>query len=210
MENKETLSLIIQGFVAIGTILAALIAIFHEWFKTKLTPPKLSLELCNDSDLNEWKGGTINTGRVLFYHLKVINHKKNIPARNCAVLLKEISHQLPNGKFQRKQFNYPLQLKWAPGNDMPLLITVNKVSPQTVDFGYLNENSDKFTLSLVWTPYNFDGYVLADKPIRFYFQVVADNYVSSKLDGIQVSWNGRWSENPTIMNRNLIIEKIKE
>lgn len=81
-------NLLIQLLTAIGTITVAIIAIWGDWIKIRLTPPKLKIVSLNTrGELTSFSNGT----RVIFYHLKVVNSRPWSIAKNCKVLLKSIS-----------------------------------------------------------------------------------------------------------------------
>ena len=196
-------NLFIQLLTAIGTIAVAVIAIWGDWIKTKLTPPRLKIIVLNTrGELTKFSNGT----RVIFYHLKVINSRPWTIAKNCKVLLKAISKELPSGQFQNQPLNTNPSFIWTPAEITPQAINLAK--EQAFDFGFLQENDQEFRPVINITPNNFQGFVKANQKIRFSLQTYADNYISEKYQVFEVAWNGNWSDNMDTMAQNLTIREI--
>jgi hypothetical protein len=196
-------NLFIQLLTAIGTIAVAVIAIWGDWIKTKLTPPRLKIIALNTrGELTKFSNGT----RVIFYHLKVINSRPWTIANNCKVLLKAVSKELPSGQFQNQPLNTNPSFIWTPAEITPQAIYLAK--EQAFDFGFLQENGQEFRPVLNIIPNNFQGFVKANQKIRFSLQPYADNYISEKYQVFEVAWNGNWSDNMDTMAQNLTIREI--
>jgi hypothetical protein len=104
-------NLLIQLLTAIGTIAVAIIAIWGDWIKIILTPPKLKIVPLNTrGELTNFSNGT----RVIFYHFKVVNSRPWTIAKNCKVLLKAISKELLSGQFQNQPLNTNPSFIWTP------------------------------------------------------------------------------------------------
>lgn len=197
-------NLIIQLLSAIGSILVAIIAIWGDWLKAKLTPPKLKIVLLNTrGELTTFS----STGeRVIYYHLKVVNSRPWAIAKNCKVILMAISKELPSGEFQNQPLNTTPSFIWTPAEVTPQAITL--VKEQAFDFGCVGEESYFFRPVLNIMPNNFQGYVKQDQKIRFSLQVSADNYVTEKNQVFEVAWDGNWSNNLDEMMSHLTIREI--
>ena len=197
-------NLVIQFFIAIGTISVAIIAIWGDWIKTKLTPPKLKIVTQNTrGELTKFGTGT----RVIYYHLKVINSRPWSIAKNCKVLLKAISKELPSGELQNQPLNTNPSYIWTPAEITPQAINLAK--EQAFDFGFLAEGGTEFRSVLNIIPNNFQGFVQSGQKIRFSLQPYADNYITETYQVFEVAWNGKWSDNMDIMSQNLTIREIK-
>ncbi len=197
-------SLIIQALTAVGTIAVVIIAIWGDWLKIKLTPPKLKIEFQNiRGELTSFGNGT----RVIYYHLKVVNSRPWSTAKNCKVLLKAISKELPSGEFQNQALNTTPSFIWTPAEITPHSITLTQ--EHAFDFGFLAEGAKEFKPVLSLTPNNFQGFVKERQKIRFSLQPSADNYLSIKFQVFEVAWNGEWSDNMDTMCQNLTIREIK-
>lgn len=87
MTESDIINAIINGFIAVGSIAVAILAIWGDSIRTRFAGPKLSLVSHNI------RGSVIPLGngkRSIFYHLKVMNARKSVRATNCRVLLKKI------------------------------------------------------------------------------------------------------------------------
>lgn len=147
------IKLIIEGFVAFGTVAVAILAIWSDWFRFNLAPAKLTLiEHTPDGEPTTFApSGT----RVMFYHLKVINQRRWLPAENCRVMLVGLSRRDPSG------ISVPMavawQFVWTPAEFTPPAITL--LREQVLDFGYIEEHGNRFIPRLYATPLNFQGFV---------------------------------------------------
>ncbi len=198
-------NLVIQLMTAIGTIAVAVIAIWGDWLKAKLTPPKLQIVPLNTrGELTQFGNGT----RVIFYHFKVINSRPWTIAKNCRVLLKGIYKELPSGQFQNLALNTNPSFIWTPAEITPQVINLAK--EHAFDFGFLAENASEFRPVLNIVPNNFQGFVRAGQKVRFCLQPSADNFLTEKYQVFEVAWNGQWSDNLDNMTQNISIREINE
>jgi hypothetical protein len=190
---------------AIGTIAVAIIAIWGDWLKAKLTPPKLQIMPLNTrGELTQFANGE----RVIFYHFKVVNYRPWTIAKNCRVLLKGIYKELPSGQFQSFPLNTNPSFIWTPAEITPHSINLTK--EHAFDFGFLTEKAIEFRPVLNILPNNFQGFVRERQKVRFSLQPSADNYLTEQYQVFEVAWNGNWSDNLDIMNENLTIREIIE
>jgi hypothetical protein len=131
-EGFGVVKLIIDGFVAFGTVAVAVLAIWGDWLRSKLAPLSLILvEHTPRGDPALFATGT----RVMFYHLKVVNRRRWLPAQNCRVMLMGFSRRDPSGMFQPLSLSVPQQFVWAPAESTPPSITLLK--EQVLDFGLI-------------------------------------------------------------------------
>jgi hypothetical protein len=203
MSESNTVSIVIQAIAAIGTIVLAALAIWGDWIRAKLAPPKLTIEPHNLSgNVTSFTTGS----RVIFYQLKVKNHRSWIPAKNCRVLLTQITKRGPDGSFIPLPMSVPMPIVWAPAELTPPIITLGK--EQVLDLGFLEENTDKFTPRLYALPNDFKGFVHKDEAVRYFCEIVSDNYVSKKPTVVEVAWDGEWSDNLDQMSQHLVAKII--
>jgi hypothetical protein len=196
--------LMIDGFIAFGTVAVAVLAIWGDWVRSKLAPLKLSIILpmrIGDPTTFTGPAGTVGT-RVMFYHLRVINQRRWLAAENCRVMLVGLSRRDPSNIFQPLPLPVPLQLVWAPAELMPPSITITR--EQVLDLGYVIENEDRFVPRIYGIPNNFQGFVGANEAVRLQLQIEAVNF-SSPIYVVEVAWDGQWSYDPETMNRHLPI-----
>jgi len=187
---------------ALGTLAIAVVAVWGDYLRHKFAGPKLSIELRNPrGDLNRTIAGT----KLIHYHLRVMNKRKWSVAKNCRVLLKQISRQGPDGNFQPIPFNVPRQFIWAPAESTPSLIDLS--GEHLLDFGLISEAEGQlFQPTLYSYPNNFQGSVGANEAVKYSLEVVADGFNSKEYHVFEVAWKGKWSDNLDDMARNLVVK----
>ena len=203
MSTTDVVNAIINGFIAIGTIVVAILAIWGDSVRAKFTGPKLSLVQHN------LKGSVVplsNGQRSIFYHRKVVNKRSPINATNCRVLLKKIWRKVTNGVFQEVSLTVPLTFVWAPSEITPPYINLRK--EHVLDFGIVIEGQDHYRPVLLSYTNNFQGFVRFGEIVRFGLEIVSDNFVSPYLQVFEVAWNGQWSDDLDVMAQNLLIQEI--
>jgi hypothetical protein len=195
----EVVKLIIDGLVALGTLLVVVAAIWGDWLRAKLVPSKLAL-VGHTLD-----GGLptkyVNGAQAMFFQMKVINQGP-LSAKNCRVMLVGMSKRDPSGNFQPEPLAYPCQLTWSPVEFLPSVMTISP--DQLVDLGYVNENGQAFVPRLYYQPVTFSGLVGPNEAVRYEIQIEAENFTSPRYV-VEVAWNGRWSFVPDEMRRHLPI-----
>lgn len=199
-------NLVIQSFIAIGTIAVAILAIWGNLFKSHFTPPKLKIVVQNlRGELTQLIGPNFQS-RVVYYHLKVVNGRTWSTAKNCKVLLTEVHLKLPNGQFQKNSLNSFPSFRWTPAELTGLTLDISH--EQIFDFGRVLEGGNRFEPTLSIYPNNFNGFVTTNTVIRYTLKIVAEGYESQNPQIFEVAWNGNWSDNMDIMTQNLTIQEI--
>ena len=200
--SKENINLLIQATIAIGTIAVAIIAIWGDYFRKKLFPPKAKIALHNvDGMLTYYQDST----PVWFYNLKVIN-QTHFSLKNCRVFLKEIRKKGPDDSYDKIPLSVPHQFIWSPGGFEPKEILINK--EQIFDFGSIRKGSDCWKPELYWRANNFNGDVKQGEVIRYILEVDAEGMTSEIKQIYEVAWNGKWSEKLEEMKLNLKIHEV--
>lgn len=198
MTCAELWSIIIQGFLAVGTLLLAVIAIWGDWIRHRLLGPKLTINLLdNEGTLTYITDGT--PGR--YYKLKVSNSRKWSPAINVRVILKKILKPAADGTLAPQVLSGPMQLTW-----MWLLPQYPTIGPEEIcTFGNLIKGQN-FILSPYVKPNNFVGFITPNQNMLIEVQAVADNVESRSLY-IEISWDGKWSEDTKQMQQHLVVKE---
>lgn len=204
MTCYEIWSLLIQGAVALGTLMVALfaiiIAIWGDRMRSWGFGPKLKLSLLNPKG----ERNDLNDGRLCRnYHLLVINTRR-APAHNVQVFLTKIFRSAADGSLVDRSFSGPLQLTWQfpENNPQSLLIGPKRVC----DLGRIIRGQP-FELMLYFTPNSFDKNVAANQKIQVELLAVAGNG-ESKPTRIEIAWDGNWSDDTIEMSRNLVVKEI--
>jgi hypothetical protein len=204
MSKAEVVNVVINALVAVGTIAVAVLAIWGDWFRTHFAAPKLRLTPHNGLrgtfvPLSDKRGS-------FFYHLKAVNDRPWVTVVNCRVLLKQLWRKGPDGRFLPIEMAVPLTFAWSPSEGTPPYITFR--NEQVMDFGFVLKDSDKFVPKLISYTSEFAGVVKANESWRYGLEIVADNFVSPRLQVFAVAWDGNWSENREEMDRHMRIEEV--
>ena len=132
-------NLIMQIFSAIGSMLVVIIAIWGDWIRTKLVPPKLRIIASNTKgELTTFSPTGV---RVIYYHFKVINSRPWSIARNCRVLLKAVSKARLYGYESYKEavnfiaLNYPNSPEGKKAEEM-----MQNVMPSMANKEFIDDN----------------------------------------------------------------------
>ena len=201
MELTNTLA---QIFAAIGTVAVAILAIWGEKIRAAVAGPKIEF------GLNDPKGNlTIraNGKRTIYYHLQLLNRRAWSPASHTRVLVTAIEKKRPDGTYFPESLIAPLQLTWALPQFHELLPTI--ATRDVCDLGYLDEDSQRFELSLYIKPNNFTGFVEPGQSMRVKIIVAAHNYESKKPTVLEISWDGKWHSDLSEMQKHLVIKEVQ-
>ena len=202
--NNGMANLIIQGLIAIGTILVSILAIWGDWFRNKFAGPKLSIYLHDiQGHLTKFSDGN----EVWFYHIVIKNQRKWFPAKKVRVLCPELYKKAADGSFIKEQLIVPIQLKWTPSefSDPHQDIIDYKIC----DIGFIKENSNSFILTSYWYPSYYKGIVEAGESMRIKLSLEGDNFISTAPYYLEISWNGKWSKSSEEMKKHLVIKEIQ-
>ncbi len=160
-------------------------------------------------------GGEYTGGRALvnneyrrYYHLHVINRRKNFPARYVRVVITKIWKGRKGSDLTAQPMAQRLHLKWQPPEDR----TMPDIGGDEVcNLGFLSKS----------TGFQFDAYfeispisrVKKDEEMRVLVQAVADNCKSNSLY-LRIKWDGIWlddEEGKDIeMSHHLMIDSHKD
>jgi hypothetical protein len=205
IHGSTAIKLLIDALAAFGTCAVAVLAIWGDWFRSKLVPVKLKIVphvLRGDPTKDQF------SKKLMYYHLKVVNLRPWVPAENCRVLLRSMTKRGPDGQFRPIHMSIPLQFVWAPAEITPAIVTL--VKEQIFDFGLVAEDDRLFVPRLFNYPFNFQGVIGANEAVRFYLQVDGTNFHSSKYQVFQVAWDGQWNYEPEQMANHLVITELSE
>jgi hypothetical protein len=207
----DCMNLFLDILVAFGTLAVVVLAIWGEKIRAKLTPAKLSIRPHTlKGDPTVLKTAVQGDGgvKVMYYHLKVVNERRWLPAQDCRVSLTGLSRRGPDGKFHAVPMAVPLPFNWAPAPHTPARVTVTK--EQVFDFGSLQEGATRFVPALTYITHNFQGYVQKGEAVRFFVEIDAANFISSSPAVFEVAWDGAWSAEPEQMQHHLRITEVNE
>jgi hypothetical protein len=202
MSNYEHWLIISNLLVTVGLFGVVLVALFGKSIKEFLLPARLNVEILD-------KNGELtildNGHRVVYYHLRVIN-ESSVIVHNCRVFLKRMQKRETDGSYSDIPFSVLPRYIWSPAETSPEGIDI--VVEQVIDFGYIIDSSKEFTPTVTPILNSFKGILRQSESIRYFIEIIGENYRTKKLTGIEVSWDGNWPENLDQMHEHLSIEKI--
>lgn len=203
MVNLDILNTIIQLFVAIGTISVAILAIWGEKIRAVLASPILGLQVRDTRGNLTFRG---DKKKTIYYHLKLTNRRTWSPAKRVRILVTGIEKRRPDGTYFPETLIAPLQLTWAFPQFHELLPTV--ATEDVCDLGFLDEDAQRFNLSLYVVPNNFRGYVEPRQSMRVSVIASAENYEPKSPLILEIAWDGQWSSDMDEMQRHLAIKEV--
>jgi len=202
MNSYEKWSLILNSLTALGLFTISLIALFGGWIRKKIFPASLAVEILD-------KNGELtildNGQRVIYYHLRIINRKPVI-VQKCRVFLKKIQKLNASGQFEDIPLSVPPRYFWTPSETSPEGVDI--VMEKIVDFGYIIDNGKDFKPTVTPILNSFKGNLSIHDTYRYYIETVAENYHPRKFTCVQVSWDGKWTEDLNDMHEHLVIKII--
>lgn len=188
--------IVIDGLVAFGTLALAAAAVWGDWLRSWLAPPKLDLRLFTPQGVPALLKTVFDgiappqTGtRATYFHLKVVNCRPWLAVDNCCVLLTGLHRRDDKGNFLEMIFPVPFPFIWSGEEPGPELKTVT--DERVLDFGRTLEGAGRFEPRLRGAPNNFDsyGYVHRGEAIRYVLKIDATSFVS-KPYVFEVAWYG--------------------
>ena len=213
--GTSTTEIVIQAAASAATVAAVVVALWGDWFRSKVAAPKLRIEL--PAPVGTFVPLSSNSGRldytkhIAFYvHCKVVNDRKWVRARNVRVLLRAIHRMGPDGRFMPVPLSVPLQFVWSNSEITPPAVDIQ--DEQYFDLGCIvnppSGSSQQFLPAFYITSNNFRGNLQANECLRYSLQIQAEHFASERFSVIEVAWDGKWNENPEVMREHLRISAI--
>ena len=203
---------IVQLFIALGTVGAVIVALFGEFLRNWLMPPRLRLSVDSLEGVKTpvqlaWhdEGGNLQSrmedGR--YWHVRVRNERRWFAAHHVQVLLLQIEEPGPNGAPQ---------IKWA--GEAPVLWENQEIYGAGRAVGAAGRVAlcsvvgDKWlALHPLIMPLNMDAQRRAACVLTLTFQARGDEGDSPPLR-VRVAWDGKWSDGAQEMRQHLTIETL--
>ena len=186
----------IQLSVAIGTIIVAILAIWGRPITYFLgLGPKLHIWL-EDPQGEFYKP-------VRYYHIKARNSHRWASATNVRVVISGIARPVANQDYVEQLLVGPLQLKRRFDKYHPQYSVLGPDA--TFDLGFID--AKKFRFVTYEEPDIVLGAIEPNQRARIELRALADNAESQPLL-LEISWDGKWSDDTSQMAMHLVIEEI--
>jgi hypothetical protein len=201
-------NIILQIITALLTLIVGFIAIWGDRIRSRYSPLRLKIEPQNlGGELTTWHNGP-NSGKVYYYHLKVINKSNWQLAKHCRVLLTGMYKKDSKGLFVYTEFNALHPFEWTPAEDGNEYVDIT--DSHVFDFGRIYENVNSFKVAIRRYPNNFKGILMPNETIRYCLKIDAVGFRQKKDQIFEVTWNGQWSDDEEIMKNNVKIREVKD
>lgn len=198
---------------AVGTLLAVLVALFAQSFRSKFFPPKLTLEL---GDLNgrstpvrlrflEGEKVVTRDTDARYYYVRVRNERRWSPATQAQVVLLRVETLGPAGAFV-SNWSGEVPIHWAPQTTTPPSVTIGTDRPADLcsvvkdKWLQLHPQAELFALPAQWREACHFRLTLQCRSVE----------ADSALLVVQVDWDGRWSDGAQEMRRHLHLGVVTE
>jgi hypothetical protein len=182
----------VSVLVALGTLIVAFVAVFGDWIRSRIIPPKLVLSL-RPPTLTEVRNATQDkVGMAWYFGLDVRNLRPWRKATNCRVVLTALHRACSEGRVEPEPMSIPLPFHWAVVPVAPLYLSVTSQG-EVVNFGVLQQGKD-FEPVLISRTLNFRHTVRANETAWFSVQIRADDLISEHCQVFKVFWDGQWSD----------------
>ncbi len=199
-------NIVVQIITALVTLIVGVIAIWGDLIRSKFSPLKLEIlpqNLCGE--LTTWYNGP-NSGKVYYYHLKVLNKSNWQLAKHCRVLLTGMYKKDSQGLFVYTEFNALHPFEWTPAENGKEYVDIT--DSHVFDFGKIYENVNSFKVATRRYPNNFKGNLMPNETIRYCLKIDAVGFSQNKDQIFEVFWNGKWSDYEEVMRGNVLIKEI--
>jgi len=209
MTTAEIVNAVINGVVAVVTILLAILAIWGDAIRHWLASPQMSIAPHRDFCGDKFSDGS---GREsIYFFLTVRNSRRWTTAKSVRVLLKRFERRGPDNRFHETRITVPFQFCWSPSELSE--VVQNVLDERLLDFGFLMEPDDSGECYFEPKLY---GYSLIDPPFvrageaaRYHLEIVGENFHCPKRTVVEVSWDGTHTTNTDeLRNRHLKIKIV--
>lgn len=204
-ETQFWLNWSVNALVAIGTLLAVIVALFGQQIRSWFFPQGLSLSLVDPQGELVARGTPgASSGRTRYFHLRVERTSRWSPATQVRVNLVSVAKPGPNGEFQ-PVWRGSLPFFWKNQAIEPLLKDLG--SPADCDLLCVDENPLAMRLELLIVQNNLVATFTGATKLQI--GVVANAVeCSSALHKFEICWDGTWAEGSQEMATKLQIRAL--
>ncbi|MEQ9640614.1 MAG: hypothetical protein RIM84_11380 [Alphaproteobacteria bacterium] len=200
----------VLALAAFGTISAVVVALFGNWFRASLAPPKLNLALKSERGDKtpatiKSPDGSASTLIGRWYHLEVSNHRRWSPATQVQVFLLRVEERDATGEHKVTWVG-EVPLRWKYQGMNPLLRTIG----HSVDCDLCSVVKDKWvSLEVLISPSALETVRPGATDIIVTVQARSIE-VDSQMLRIRIAWDGKWSDDADDMAQHMVVREIEE
>jgi hypothetical protein len=198
--------MVVNGLVAIGTLLTVIAALYGNILRAKFRPPLLRVSLVNSAGektvvTNRHTGEQVEA--VRYYHLRVSNENRRwSTATNLGVHLIRLDEPGPDGQ---------LQVTWT--GDAPIQCRHQEIYPlrqdigSPVDYNLCSVSKSVLSLHPISVPNNLKARRSGASHFVALFQVKSTQ-VDSDIVPVQIDWDGKWDDGDAEMQSHLKVKLL--
>ncbi len=193
-----------EWMTAIGTVGAVGVALFGSVLRSLVKPRLLTVlddPAGEPQDVDIHSGGNVERLHARYYHLRVRNLRRWIPAHNVQVYLLRIETPAAVG-YKTTWAGDGLPLGWQHQPVRPLRPTVGE--SLLADFLYVVKDKGLEILTLV-QPIGVERIYRKACEFLLTFQARSDE-MDAPLIRLRVRWDGQWHGAPEEMKKHLVVE----
>lgn len=202
MTKYEIWTLALRIAAVLTSAIIAILAIWGDWIRYTLTPPRLVVKLRSERG----QLTVINGKKFRYYHLEVSNSCAWVFAKNVQVYVNQIDRINPANEWIKTYETGPIPLAWQYAAHCPETINIGK--ERYCDLGHICE-SQEFVISTRFVPAGFDGTLKQQQRMRVHLVAVADNAKSSPMK-LELAWDGKWDDGTDEMARHLSVKDMSK
>jgi hypothetical protein len=211
----------VQAATALATLGAVAVALFGNWARLRLFPPKLCIGLLSTEseeiptslqDPNPFERPHLTKSR--WFHIKVTNARAWVEATDVQVFLVRVEEPNAAGLFTIVPWAGEAPLKWRHMEANPA--TTRTVGGHSLEADLVAFFKDAKTrtfpflqLQPVYVPNRMDPVRRAEhKPKLRLVLVARERQVKSNHLTIQIDWNGEWPETDEHAKRCIVVREV--
>jgi len=196
--STDTILKVIQ---IIASLFVACVALFKEWILLAFFPPRLRIAKLKETG-NIGATGAQGQTPAVYYHLDVVNKRKNTSANSCKITLVAFQKQLHNGEWEEIKTPVPPHFEWTPPESQDGRADIFDVKR----FNFLMAIKEPLRIKILAnrTFTEMDWSLLPNNRIRYILQIEGRN-VKRTRQKWEVGWNGVW---PYPDTDNISIQEI--
>jgi hypothetical protein len=196
----------IQITIAVGTIGAVVVALFGDWLKHVLRPPRLELSFENKHGVKvpctvTEPGGIQRQGVARWYHVNLRNKRRWSTAHGAQVYITKLEEQNAAGGYATVWVG-EIPVTWRNPEIRPITASVG---PE-IEVDLCSVLEDKYlAIHPIIQPMALPS--RWDKPCKIAVSLMARAIeADSKVLRVNISWDGAWDDDATAMRRHLVAD----
>ena len=207
-------------FTGIATFGAVLVALFHDWLRHNLLPPKLCISLSgypHSTTMTQVHGNDPLREPIvtesLWFHVEVSNERRFARAEAVQLMLVRVEEPDSSGVFSTVWIG-EVPLTWQ--HMYAFNTTTERVLGHPIRSDLISctkqafhESTPFLRINTIFTPNELAKYAVRAGQLRMRLTIQARSLeVDSDPMLIEIAWDGTWSDDLNDMARRLVVKKI--